>query len=362
MTSATPIATGGPAAPSTPAASAASTAAGSSREAAAGGFPSLLSEAVAQGLPKVVAEALDALAAPATGEAAGETAGEEVSEDTLAEAVAAVAGAVQTLRVPLVAAVRATDTAGDIPQWDSEVAPLGEASTTAASVSAGERTAELAAPAASAVAPKTATMGAMTAVAPAVGDVDAAPAPAGVAALSPATARASDPVATPDVSAGPGGDAMPVQGGATSSSTATVTATAAPSGTAPAEDTGLHARIVARVVQAVEALENAPPPRRMTVEVPDSDGLRLQVAMRGTEVHVSIQSGTGQPDLGAWGRELAASLASRGMSLGGFRAGADAQPGQQQPQPQSDQPDAPPARPGDAQPGSRPDADGALRL
>ncbi len=141
--------------------------------------------------------------------------------------------------------------------------------------------------------------------------------------------------------------------------------TAAPASASPAPaapDASLHARLVSRVIQAAEALENAPPPRTMMVELPDGEGLRLQVSLRGTEVHVQLQGAAGQgTDLGAWGRELAAGLAGRGLSLGQFQTGAEGERGQGQDQAPTDDlsadDDRTPSRPAD-----RSATDGALRL
>lgn len=100
----------------------------------------------------------------------------------------------------------------------------------------------------------------------------------------------------------------------------------------------VRARMVSRVLDALDVLQNAPPPRRMTIDVPDADGLRLQVALRGTEVHVSIVGGGPANAHTGWGRELTSALATRGFHLGG--SGGDA--GHQE-QRDRRQPPAPPA-------------------
>ena len=113
----------------------------------------------------------------------------------------------------------------------------------------------------------------------------------------------------------------------TTGSEVAVPRTSSPAASAPTSGGGATApapaaasrELVGRVLDALDLLEHAPPPRRMTIEVPDADGLRLHVSLRGSEVHVAVQSGgAGSPDLSGWGRELSAGLASRGFDLGGF--------------------------------------------
>lgn len=390
MTTTTPIPTAAAAAaPATP--SSAGAAAAGHAVGAGDPFTSLLAAALGDGVPSAVAEVLGDLAEQADPAAA---AGEELSQDALAEAVAAVAGAVPALRAPLTEWVVRT-AAGDGSQDgdvggssdDAEVAPPGEGIVAAAEVSsegivapgevssegiveAGELPSQDGAPTAPAATPATPATPAST-VAPATPAVPSAPAAAGTPADAAAVAAATTPpvpaavATTPDADANATTEVPPAPATPSASATSATAANAASSGTAATEDTGLHARIVARVVQAVEALENAPPPRRMTVEVPDSDGLRLQVAMRGGEVHVSVQAGTGQPDLGAWGRELASTLAARGMTLGGFQTGTDDHPGRQPDQPDQPDPDQPSpqgGRPRAPRTNDRPARDGDLRL
>lgn len=121
-------------------------------------------------------------------------------------------------------------------------------------------------------------------------------------------------------------------------------ATAPASAPAPTGSSDLHARLVARVMDALDVLENAPPPRRLTVDLPDAEGLRLQVSLRGGEVHVSIVGGASGADLSGWNRDLTEALAARGFSLGGFAAGTGQderrQPGDEG-QPPADQPSTP---------------------
>jgi hypothetical protein len=50
------------------------------------------------------------------------------------------------------------------------------------------------------------------------------------------------------------------------------------------------ASLVARVEQAIEMIENAPPPRQITIEADDLDGVRLTVALRPDGVSVSSQT------------------------------------------------------------------------
>lgn len=71
-----------------------------------------------------------------------------------------------------------------------------------------------------------------------------------------------------------------------------------------------------RVLDAIEHLENAPPPRQLAIEI---DGVTLVVSMRGDTVHVETPAGM---DLGdAWHRDLARSLADRGLDLAGRGSG-----------------------------------------
>ncbi len=90
---------------------------------------------------------------------------------------------------------------------------------------------------------------------------------------------------------------------------------AAPSGPRPALlDAGSRASEVAspvaieRVLRAVEALENAPPPRRMTFDV---DGVRVAVSLTGRDVTVDLGGDRRLP------QDLARALADRGFDLAG---------------------------------------------
>lgn len=115
----------------------------------------------------------------------------------------------------------------------------------------------------------------------------------------------------------------------------------APPTAAPTAPSTAHAPLVARVMDALDILENAPPPRRMTVEVPDHEGLRLHVVLRGTEVHVSVRGGS-PADLAGWSRDLTDGLAARGFSLGGF---SDESGQERHRDPHDQQPDTPPPPP-----------------
>ena len=83
--------------------------------------------------------------------------------------------------------------------------------------------------------------------------------------------------------------------------------------------------LAARILQIVELQAQLPPPRSMIVEIPEMNGLRLSVALRGAEVHVAAlgddrAANTFRPWLG----ELAAALDHRGLRLsfaGGGTAG-----------------------------------------
>jgi hypothetical protein len=136
-------------------------------------------------------------------------------------------------------------------------------------------------------------------------------------APSPPTGGSAVPTIDPAASAPDGDRPVPPPASVTPPTGAT---TAAPA--SAGVDTGAtHARMVARVMDALDVLQNAPPPRRMTIELPDADGLRLQVALRGSEVHVSVQGGGSTADVSAWSRELTAGLSARGFNFGGFGAG-----------------------------------------
>jgi hypothetical protein len=74
---------------------------------------------------------------------------------------------------------------------------------------------------------------------------------------------------------------------------------------------GIDAGVLDRVLRAVEALENAPPPRRLAIEV---EGIRLTIGLQGDEVRVVVRAGADQ--LGADGhRDLGDLLRGRGLDL-----------------------------------------------
>lgn len=90
---------------------------------------------------------------------------------------------------------------------------------------------------------------------------------------------------------------------------APTTDTPAPTAARPAT----AAATLQRVLQAVEALEHAPPPRRMAIEV---EGVQLTVAMQGDDVAVAVRGGAEQLPAG-WQRDLASVLRGRGLGLAG---------------------------------------------
>ncbi|MBW3657875.1 MAG: hypothetical protein KY457_04500 [Actinobacteria bacterium] len=113
----------------------------------------------------------------------------------------------------------------------------------------------------------------------------------------------------------------PAPPGPTTLATEVTAPASAPASSAPAPTGDLPARMLGRVMDALDVLENAPPPRRLTIDLPDADGLRLHVALRGSEVQVSVVGGGSGGDLSGWTRDLSEALAARGFSLGGFSAG-----------------------------------------
>jgi hypothetical protein len=203
----------------------------------------------------------------------------------------------------------------------------------------------------------------------------AAPVPGGAAtAAGPAAAGGGEPPAPPasagrDDTGSPAGAARPAEPPAPVGTTPTAPASgdpaappADPTVTARPADTGsLHARAVGRVMDALDLLENAPPPRRMTVELPDAEGLRLQVALRGGEVHVSVLGGGGTShELAGWNRDLTTALAARGLQLGTFDTGTGDP--RDRPSRDPDAPSQPPAPPAAQQPRRHPTTDQGLRL
>jgi hypothetical protein len=89
-------------------------------------------------------------------------------------------------------------------------------------------------------------------------------------------------------------------------------------GPAPAERAaGSPAAAVARVLEAVERLAAAPPPRQMVVELPQLGGLRVLVEARGTTVVLRPLGGDGPSSsaFDALARDVGTALASRGFDL-----------------------------------------------
>lgn len=354
------------------------------RDAPAGPFTALLEAALGEATPETVAEVLEGLrhAVAPEGEGDGEAAawtgagteavdrgsdGEELLPQAVAEVVAAMLGSTQALRPPNVSRngtadggageqARPAGSSMEQASTGTTVVPAPAPVEGEAEAVAGERVVD--------ARPAVVASGEPAAPSPTAGTVprlarasdEAAAILQAVRSGAVALARAPASMKV-EATAPTDGAAMPPP--ATTSAPAAAPAAPAPT---PGAVAGMPARLISLVIEAAEALENAPPPRRMTVEVPGSDGLRLQVALRGTEVHVNVQAATGSPDLGAWGRELASSLASRGMSLGGFQTGTDGQferrhdqPEPEYPVPEDDQP-TPPHR------GGRTDRDDDLRL
>ena len=98
--------------------------------------------------------------------------------------------------------------------------------------------------------------------------------------------------------------------------------------------TSVSAATIDRVLRAAEALEHAPPPRHVAVEV---EGVQLSVALRGHEISVTVRAGADQLAPG-WQRDLAAALGDRGLGLaadgGGGAASRDGHgPGHHGPRP-----------------------------
>ncbi len=86
----------------------------------------------------------------------------------------------------------------------------------------------------------------------------------------------------------------------------------------------------ARIVEAVERLRDATPPRRMAVDLPELGGLRVLVEARGTTIHVRALGGD-PVWFDALVRDLGPGLAARGFDLASS-AGRD-QRGTPEPQP-----------------------------
>jgi hypothetical protein len=73
---------------------------------------------------------------------------------------------------------------------------------------------------------------------------------------------------------------------------------------------------VARLVETVERLKDAPPPRTVVVDLPEMDGLRVRVALEGSAVKLEILSGA-RSDLSSLLGDASAALTERGFDLSG---------------------------------------------
>lgn len=134
-----------------------------------------------------------------------------------------------------------------------------------------------------------------------------------------------------------------------------------PAAEAPQEAAASPLRTVSRVLDAVEALEHAPPPRSITLDLADLDGTRLHVALRGQEVRVTFvgdaRSAGQEP---AFARELGSALADRGFTLADPAGGReDANPHRERSAPRPVPAESPS---GAATPPPRRHADNGLRL
>jgi len=96
--------------------------------------------------------------------------------------------------------------------------------------------------------------------------------------------------------------------------------------------------VLDRVLRAVEALEQAPPPRQMSIEV---EGIRLTIGLQGDEVRVVVRAGADQLGSG-WDRELGGLLREQGFDLA-----ADTGSGRGASQDRDERSDAAPPRAGD---------------
>jgi len=101
--------------------------------------------------------------------------------------------------------------------------------------------------------------------------------------------------------------------GASRNTTAAVSAFASPAASAQ------HTALAERVLEAVQLQANQPPPRTMIVDIPEIEGLRLVVSVRGgAEVHVVPTSGsTASSGLQPFLSELENVLANRGFTMTG---------------------------------------------
>lgn len=182
---------------------------------------------------------------------------------------------------------------------------------------------------------------------------DAAVLPAGTDALQGTTEAAVPAAATRDVRPESGATPRDLSSSVPQSAMPGVTTASTDMGGVPADGPATaDLRLVERVMEAVELLENAPPPRRIRLEVGD---LRLAVSLRADGVHVAID-GDAAPTR-TWQSDLSTALEARGMSLadGGARDGGD----RREPPDPEETPAPPTPRPGRRAPD---DADRGLRI
>lgn len=106
---------------------------------------------------------------------------------------------------------------------------------------------------------------------------------------------------------------------------------------------------VARVVAALEQLRSAGPPRSVSLELPELEGLRLRVTLRGAST-VDVRVTGRLPDAEGWLRDLGAAVSSRGLELGDVDADGEGAPGRRR------QPADPPPEAVDEAAASEPDA------
>lgn len=135
----------------------------------------------------------------------------------------------------------------------------------------------------------------------------------------------SSRAAAPSVAPTSAFDAAPVQA-------APVTDVGLP--TAPAAPTA-HSALAERVLNAVELQANQPPPRTMVVDIPEIEGLRLVVSVRGgAEVHVVQSSASSAVNgLQPFMDELQGVLESRGFVMTGDDRRRNSNPRQDEDQP-----------------------------
>lgn len=279
----------------------------------AGSFAALLLGACADGAAATPPAALSGAAAWALGvTVAGSppTVATAASPTTVTEAADPSARAEQAAAAPAVGGPAApAGTTGeptpsvDVPQGEGAVS-LASGERIAASPSRARAATDGPLPTASAVAAKPAD-GVGTAETDAAEAADVPPAPTAGGEASPVAARRPQTPTAPGMrswqdSSAPAGEPGPVS--ATGAGAAPQVA--APTRPAPSP-------LAERVAEIAQRLEQAPPPRRMTVEIGE---LRLTVSLRGDGVHVAV-TGTAPADGPDWDRDLATALSARGFSL-----------------------------------------------